>query len=81
MATVKASVPVYRQKKYKFQNSFVSACCFLFVFCLKVHETLKEATSTECQEDSSDPKLRWLQKTQQLRVGPPNYFHLVDMSA
>ncbi|TKS83818.1 hypothetical protein D9C73_017931 [Collichthys lucidus] len=34
----------------------------------KVHETLKETASTESQEDSSDPKLRWLQKTQQLKV-------------
>ncbi|XP_044078909.1 jhy protein homolog [Siniperca chuatsi] len=34
----------------------------------KVHETLKETASTESQEDSSDPKLKWLQKTQQLRV-------------
>nr|XP_046267729.1 jhy protein homolog isoform X2 [Scatophagus argus] len=28
----------------------------------------KETASTESQEDSSDPKLRWLQNTQQLRV-------------
>ncbi|TMS14438.1 Jhy protein-like protein [Larimichthys crocea] len=34
----------------------------------KVHETLKETASTESQEDSSDPKLRWLQKTQELKV-------------
>ncbi|XP_020501690.2 jhy protein homolog [Labrus bergylta] len=34
----------------------------------KVNEILQEMTSTECEEDSSDPKLRWLQKTQQLRV-------------
>ncbi|XP_045894813.1 jhy protein homolog isoform X2 [Micropterus dolomieu] len=34
----------------------------------KEHETLKETASTESQEDSSDPKLRWLHKTQQLRV-------------
>ncbi|XP_051257486.1 jhy protein homolog isoform X1 [Dicentrarchus labrax] len=33
----------------------------------KVHETLQTA-STESHEDSSDPKLRWLQKSQQLRV-------------
>uniref|UniRef100_A0A671U3B4 Junctional cadherin complex regulator n=1 Tax=Sparus aurata TaxID=8175 RepID=A0A671U3B4_SPAAU len=34
----------------------------------KVHETLKETVITEHQKDNSDPKLRWLQKTQQLRV-------------
>ncbi|XP_010749219.3 jhy protein homolog isoform X3 [Larimichthys crocea] len=34
----------------------------------KVHETLKETASTESREDSSDPKLRWLQKTQELKV-------------
>ncbi|XP_067463378.1 jhy protein homolog isoform X1 [Thunnus thynnus] len=34
----------------------------------KVHETLEETATAEGQEDSSDPELRWLQKTQQLRV-------------
>ncbi|KAM6983471.1 jhy protein homolog [Tautogolabrus adspersus] len=38
----------------------------------KVNEILQELTSTECEEDSSDPKLRWLQKTQQLRVTQSN---------
>ncbi|XP_071317277.1 jhy protein homolog isoform X2 [Trachinotus anak] len=35
---------------------------------IEVHESLKEATTAENQEGSSDPELRWLQKTQQLRV-------------
>ncbi|KAM7398638.1 hypothetical protein PAMA_006515 [Pampus argenteus] len=34
----------------------------------KVHEALKETATAESQEDSSNPELRWLQKTQQLRV-------------
>ncbi|KAM7374906.1 hypothetical protein PAMP_007540 [Pampus punctatissimus] len=34
----------------------------------KVHETLKETATAESQEDSSNAELRWLQKTQQLRV-------------
>lgn len=59
-------------KEFQFQCFSVSACFYLFVFCLKVHESL-QAVSTESQ-DSSDPELRWLQKTQQLRVGPWFYF-------
>lgn len=51
----------------------------VFVFYLKVDESLKEAVSTDYQDDSSVSELRWLQKTQQLQVGPHYYFHLVDV--
>lgn len=44
-----------------------------------MHESLKEAVSTENQDDSSDSELRWLQKTQQLRVGPRHSFNLADI--
>lgn len=51
-----------------FQHCLVSAYCLLFI-CAKVYEAFKDAASKERQEDSSDAELRWLQKTQQLRVG------------
>nr|XP_020476270.1 uncharacterized protein LOC109972023 isoform X1 [Monopterus albus] len=34
----------------------------------KAHDSSKETASTENQEDSSDPELMWLQKTQQLQL-------------
>lgn len=55
-----------------FQHSLVSACCFLFIICAKVHEAFEDAASKERREDSSDAELRCLQKTQQLRVGTPH---------
>uniref|UniRef100_A0A3Q3K0J7 Junctional cadherin complex regulator n=1 Tax=Monopterus albus TaxID=43700 RepID=A0A3Q3K0J7_MONAL len=45
------------------------------------HDSSKETASTENQEDSSDPELMWLQKTQQLQVGtPPPLFTWLTMS-